>query len=176
MTPLNFTLSRTAGRDLSPSDEILVTRFNHDANVASWLELARDKDLATATGVHPNPTPGQITTRAHQVRTSGRRVWTDPREDAIQRLGLGPWHAPREYESVSRVARDDVDMEVEDILPAGQSIRLEQREARRIETFAKHPSDPMHGDCDPAHLLRRDVPDVRGVSLRDHKGVPIGDL
>jgi cysteine desulfurase family protein (TIGR01976 family) len=45
MTSLNFTLSRTIGRGLSPGDEILVTRLDHDANVAPWLELARDRDL-----------------------------------------------------------------------------------------------------------------------------------
>ncbi len=45
MTALNFTLSRTLGRALRPGDEILVTRLDHDANVAPWLELARDTGL-----------------------------------------------------------------------------------------------------------------------------------
>ena len=45
MTALNFTLSRTVGRTLRPGDEILVTRLDHDANVAPWLELARDAGL-----------------------------------------------------------------------------------------------------------------------------------
>jgi cysteine desulfurase family protein (TIGR01976 family) len=45
MTTLNFALSRTAGRDLSEGDEIVVTRLDHDANVAPWLELARDRGL-----------------------------------------------------------------------------------------------------------------------------------
>jgi cysteine desulfurase family protein (TIGR01976 family) len=45
MTTLNFALSRTAGRDFEPGDEIVVTRLDHDANVAPWLELARDRDL-----------------------------------------------------------------------------------------------------------------------------------
>jgi cysteine desulfurase family protein (TIGR01976 family) len=45
MTTLNFTLSRTVGRGLAPGDEILVTRLDHDANVAPWLDLARDRDL-----------------------------------------------------------------------------------------------------------------------------------
>jgi selenocysteine lyase/cysteine desulfurase len=45
MTSLNFTLSRTLARMLQPGDEILVTRLDHDANVAPWLELARDKEL-----------------------------------------------------------------------------------------------------------------------------------
>jgi cysteine desulfurase family protein (TIGR01976 family) len=45
MTSLAFALSRTLGRTLQAGDEILVTRLDHDANVAPWLELAHDKDL-----------------------------------------------------------------------------------------------------------------------------------
>src|SRR5581483_12294174 len=45
MTTLNFALSRTAGRGLGPGDEIVVTKLDHDANVAPWLELARDRGL-----------------------------------------------------------------------------------------------------------------------------------
>ncbi|MEP7334706.1 MAG: cysteine desulfurase-like protein [Actinomycetota bacterium] len=45
MTTLNFALSRTIGRELHAGDEILTTKLDHDANVAPWLELARDLDL-----------------------------------------------------------------------------------------------------------------------------------
>jgi cysteine desulfurase family protein (TIGR01976 family) len=45
MTTLNFTLSRTVGRTLRTGDEIVVTRLDHDANIAPWLELAHDLDL-----------------------------------------------------------------------------------------------------------------------------------
>jgi cysteine desulfurase family protein (TIGR01976 family) len=45
MTTLNFALTRALGRTLSAGDEILVTRLDHDGNVAPWLELARDLDL-----------------------------------------------------------------------------------------------------------------------------------
>jgi len=45
MTALNFTLSRTLGRTLRPGDEVVVTRLDHDANVAPWLELARDAGI-----------------------------------------------------------------------------------------------------------------------------------
>ncbi|MGO8959719.1 MAG: cysteine desulfurase-like protein [Streptosporangiaceae bacterium] len=45
MTSLNFTLSRTLGRQLGPGDEIVVTRLDHDANVAPWLDLAADLGL-----------------------------------------------------------------------------------------------------------------------------------
>jgi cysteine desulfurase family protein (TIGR01976 family) len=45
MTTLNFMLTRTLGRTLRAGDEILVTRLDHDGNVAPWLELAHDLDL-----------------------------------------------------------------------------------------------------------------------------------
>jgi cysteine desulfurase family protein (TIGR01976 family) len=45
MTTLNFMLSRTVGRTLHAGDEILVTRLDHDGNIAPWLELAHDLDL-----------------------------------------------------------------------------------------------------------------------------------
>jgi cysteine desulfurase family protein (TIGR01976 family) len=46
MTTLNFALSRTVGRELRAGDEIVVTRLDHDANVAPWLHLADDLGLA----------------------------------------------------------------------------------------------------------------------------------
>jgi cysteine desulfurase family protein (TIGR01976 family) len=45
MTTLNFALTRNLGRELEAGDEIVVTRLDHDGNVAPWLELARDLDL-----------------------------------------------------------------------------------------------------------------------------------
>jgi selenocysteine lyase/cysteine desulfurase len=49
MTTLNFALSRVAGRDLRPGDEILVTAPDHDGGVAPWVELAADRDLLVRT-------------------------------------------------------------------------------------------------------------------------------
>jgi cysteine desulfurase family protein (TIGR01976 family) len=57
MTSLNFTMSRTAGRNFSPGDEILVSALDHDAGVAPWLELARDRDLVVRhVGLHADTT------------------------------------------------------------------------------------------------------------------------
>ncbi len=42
MTALNFLLSRALARELSPGDEVVVTRLDHDANVSPWLALADD--------------------------------------------------------------------------------------------------------------------------------------
>lgn len=40
MTTLTFALSRAIGRELRPGDEVVVTRLDHDANVAPWVALA----------------------------------------------------------------------------------------------------------------------------------------
>jgi cysteine desulfurase family protein (TIGR01976 family) len=57
MTSLNFTLSRTVGRDFAPGDEILVSSADHDAGVAPWLELAHDRELVVKTiELHPDTT------------------------------------------------------------------------------------------------------------------------
>jgi len=45
MTTLNFALSRAAARDWRSGDRIVLTRLDHDANVAPWLELAHDRDF-----------------------------------------------------------------------------------------------------------------------------------
>lgn len=46
MTTLNFALSRAIGRTLQPGDEIVVTRMDHDANIAPWMRLASDHQLS----------------------------------------------------------------------------------------------------------------------------------
>lgn len=45
MTTLTFHVSRSIGRCFEPGDEIVLSRMDHDANVAPWLLLARDHDL-----------------------------------------------------------------------------------------------------------------------------------
>ncbi len=43
MTTLTFSISRALGRLLGPGDEIIVTRLDHDADIAPWLLLAEDR-------------------------------------------------------------------------------------------------------------------------------------
>jgi cysteine desulfurase family protein (TIGR01976 family) len=45
MTTLTFHASRALTRDLGPGDEILVTRIDHDGNVAPWLLAAEDRGV-----------------------------------------------------------------------------------------------------------------------------------
>ena len=44
MTSLTLHLSRSIARELSPGDELVVTRLDHDANISPWLLAARDRD------------------------------------------------------------------------------------------------------------------------------------
>ncbi len=43
MTTLTYQMSRALGRWIDPGDEIIVTRMDHDGNVAPWLQLAEDR-------------------------------------------------------------------------------------------------------------------------------------
>jgi cysteine desulfurase family protein (TIGR01976 family) len=45
MTTLNFALTRAWAREAGAGDEVLVTRLDHDANIAPWLELERDRGI-----------------------------------------------------------------------------------------------------------------------------------
>jgi len=45
MTTLNFALSRALAKTLSPGDEIVLTRMDHDANVNPWRLIAEDHNL-----------------------------------------------------------------------------------------------------------------------------------
>jgi cysteine desulfurase family protein (TIGR01976 family) len=49
MTALNFLLTRAFARTLREGDEIVVTKLDHDANVAPWLELAHDLGIVVLT-------------------------------------------------------------------------------------------------------------------------------
>ena len=43
MTTLTLSISRAIGRELRPDDEIVLTRLDHDANVAPWLAVAEER-------------------------------------------------------------------------------------------------------------------------------------
>ena len=45
MTSLTFALSRSFGLLLSPEDEIVLTRLDHDANFTPWLLMARERGV-----------------------------------------------------------------------------------------------------------------------------------
>ena len=46
MTTITFHVARAIGRTLTAGDEIIVTELDHHANVAPWVEVARERTLA----------------------------------------------------------------------------------------------------------------------------------
>ena len=74
MTTLNFSLSRTVGRELHAGDEILVTRLDHDANVSPWLELAHDHDLVVRFVDISDDTTLDVADLEHQLNERTRVV------------------------------------------------------------------------------------------------------
>ena len=53
MTTLAFALSRAIGRELKPGDELIVTRLDHDANVAPWVALEERGAVVRFVDIHP---------------------------------------------------------------------------------------------------------------------------
>lgn len=45
MTTLTFSMARIICADFAPGDELILTRMDHDANVAPWLMAAEDRGL-----------------------------------------------------------------------------------------------------------------------------------
>lgn len=59
MTTLTFHLARALARQWRPGDEIVVTELDHHANVAPWVETARDNGFTVRT-VRMLPETGQL--------------------------------------------------------------------------------------------------------------------
>lgn len=59
MTSLTFAVSRALAREWQASDEIVLTRLDHDANVAPWLRAAEDRG-ATVRWLDFDPATGRL--------------------------------------------------------------------------------------------------------------------
>lgn len=79
MTSLTFAVSRALARTWAPGDEVIVTRLDHDANVAPWLMAARDAgaevrwlDIDPASGtLRLDALPGLLGPRTRLVAVGG---------------------------------------------------------------------------------------------------------
>lgn len=59
MTTLTMHLARALARRWSPGDEVVVTELDHHANVAPWVEAARDRDV-TVRSARLDPATGTL--------------------------------------------------------------------------------------------------------------------
>ena len=74
MTALTMRFSATAGRDLGPSDEIVCTRLDHDANVRPWV-IAAERAGARVVFAEPEPGSLELPARAVEDVLSDRTRW-----------------------------------------------------------------------------------------------------
>jgi cysteine desulfurase family protein (TIGR01976 family) len=75
MTSLTFHLSRSIAKVLRPDDEVMVTRLDHDANVAPWLLAARDAGATVRwIDIHPEDCTLDLDTFRRQLSERTRLV------------------------------------------------------------------------------------------------------
>jgi cysteine desulfurase family protein (TIGR01976 family) len=74
MTTLTFALSRAIGRDLKPGDELIVTRLDHDANVAPWVALEEHGAVVRFVDIHSEDCTLDMDDFARQINERTRVV------------------------------------------------------------------------------------------------------
>lgn len=74
MTTLTFAMSRAIGRELGPGDEIVVTRLDHDANVAPWRALEERGVTVRAVDVDVEDCTLDMADMARQINANTKLV------------------------------------------------------------------------------------------------------
>jgi cysteine desulfurase family protein (TIGR01976 family) len=74
MTTLTLAFSGAVGRTLSPGDEIVCTRLDHDGDVAPWL-IAAERAGAAVRFAEPNPETLELPASAVEAVLSERTRW-----------------------------------------------------------------------------------------------------
>jgi cysteine desulfurase family protein (TIGR01976 family) len=74
MTALTFALSHAIGRELRPGDEVVVTRLDHDANVAPWLALEERGAVIRTVDIHVEDCTLDVADLSRQINRHTRLV------------------------------------------------------------------------------------------------------
>jgi len=74
MTTLTFALSRAIGREVRPGDEVVVTRLDHDANVAPWRALEERGCVIRVVDIHADDCTLDMEDLARQINERTRLV------------------------------------------------------------------------------------------------------
>ena len=101
MTSLTLAVSRALARDWQAGDELVVTRLDHDANVAPWLRVAEDRgmtvrwlDFDPATGVlRLDELPGLLGPRTRLVALGGASNALGTLNDVAAAVAIARRHA-----------------------------------------------------------------------------------
>ena len=161
MTSLNFTLSRTVGRDFAPGDEILVSSLDHDGGVAPWLELAHDRDLRVQ---HIELRAGHDA----RLRRSGGQA---ERSHARRRVRLGVQrdrHGHRRRAGLrARAQRRRAGLDRRRALRRARADRRRRDRRRRAALLALQVLRPAPRHGLRAHLAARDLASLQGAAGAD---------
>ncbi len=74
MTSLTFSFSRAIGRHLQPGDEIVVTRLDHDANIAPWMALEEIGIVVRWVDFEPSDCSLNLTDMSNQINEKTKLV------------------------------------------------------------------------------------------------------
>lgn len=74
MTTLTLVLSRALGRELGPGDEVVVTRLDHDANVAPWKALEERGVIVREVDIQPEDCTLDMEDLRRQIASRTRLV------------------------------------------------------------------------------------------------------
>ena len=118
MTTLCFALSRAIAQTLSPGDEIVLTRMDHDANVAPWTLIARDRGLQVKwVDIHADDCTLDMGTLEAALSEKTRLVATVHASNAVGTINpvdqiadmahaVGAWHVVDAVQSAPHVPID----------------------------------------------------------------------
>ena len=141
------------------------------ANGASRLSRIRTSSSSRAMPRPLNQRMPQSSQSPTRTRTTGFSA------ELFRHLPNGPpvgrSEAPRTNQSVAIPAGDHVHVEMEHVLPACSSVRLEQGHTVRIETLLNPSADGVRRPRHVGKGLLVDRPDVLGVELRDDQRVAV---
>lgn len=86
MTTLTFQVARALGRWLSSGDEIMVTRLDHDANIAPWRALEERGAVIRWVDIHPDDCTLDLADFERQLSTRTRVVAVGLASNAVGTL------------------------------------------------------------------------------------------
>ena len=89
-------------------------------------------------------------------------------------VGVARRRRPRQPQRIAVVARDHVDVEVEDRLPGGRAARVEQVDAVGTEALGGRPRQPLRRGDGGGEVLGIDLEQVGRVPAGDDEGVAAG--
>jgi len=106
-----------------------------------------------------------------EVRSSLSCPAADDLKGLVQLLRLGQRNGPRLHQAITWRPGNDMDVQMENVLPPSRAVRLKERQPRRIETCPEKTRHPMDHRSHMQHSFSADILNVIGMLTRDDQRV-----